>query len=77
MCRNTYYKYKRELKEEISNTSVNYVIRKYKKWMEKIAMIIKKEYKIEVMCEELKATIEEACNKNNSFCIWLIEFVWL
>lgn len=31
-------------------------------------MIIKKEYKIEVMCEELKATIEEACNKNNSFC---------
>lgn len=31
-------------------------------------MIIKKEYKIEVMCEELKATIQEACNKNNSFC---------
>ena len=31
-------------------------------------MIIKKEYKIEVMCEELKATIEEAYNKNNSFC---------
>lgn len=31
-------------------------------------MIIKKEYKIADMCEELKATIEEAYNKNNSFC---------
>lgn len=31
VCRNTYYKYKRELKEEISNASVNYVLRKYKK----------------------------------------------
>lgn len=31
-------------------------------------MIIKKEYKIKAMCEELKATIEEAYNKNNSFC---------
>lgn len=31
-------------------------------------MIIKKEYKIKAMCEELKASIEEACNKNNSFC---------
>lgn len=31
-------------------------------------MIIKKEYKIETMCEELKETIEEAYNKNNSFC---------
>lgn len=31
-------------------------------------MIIKKEYKIKAMCEELKASIEEARNKNNSFC---------
>jgi hypothetical protein len=31
-------------------------------------MIIKKEYKIKAMREELKASIEEACNKNNSFC---------
>lgn len=31
-------------------------------------MIIKKEYKIKAMCEELKATIEETYNKNNSFC---------
>lgn len=31
-------------------------------------MIIKKEYKIKAMCEELKASIEEACNKNNNFC---------
>lgn len=38
-------------------------------------MIIKKEYKIEVMCEELKATIQEACNKNNSFCEMEILFL--
>ena len=31
-------------------------------------MIIKKEYKIKAMCEELKAIIEETCSKNNSFC---------
>lgn len=29
VCRNTYYKYKRELKEEIENTSIDYVLRKY------------------------------------------------
>lgn len=31
-------------------------------------MIIKKEYKIETMCEELKETIEETYSKNNSIC---------
>ena len=31
-------------------------------------MIIKKEYKIAAMCEEIKETIEEANNKNSSFC---------
>lgn len=31
-------------------------------------MIIKKEYKIEAMCEELYEIIQEAYNKNNSFC---------
>lgn len=30
VCRNTYYKYKRELKWEIEETSVDYVLRKYK-----------------------------------------------
>jgi DNA invertase Pin-like site-specific DNA recombinase len=30
VCRNTYYKYKRELREEIGNTSIDYVLRKYK-----------------------------------------------
>lgn len=30
VCRNTYYKYKRELKQEIEKTSVDYVLRKYK-----------------------------------------------
>lgn len=30
VCRNTYYKYKRELKMEIEETSVDYVLRKYK-----------------------------------------------
>ena len=30
VCRNTYYKYKRELREEIDNTSIDYVLRKYK-----------------------------------------------
>lgn len=31
-------------------------------------MIIKKEYKIETMCEELYESIQEAYDKNNSFC---------
>lgn len=30
VCRNTFYKYKRELREEIDNTCVDYVLRKYK-----------------------------------------------
>ena len=38
-------------------------------------MIIKKEYKIAAMCEELKATMEEAYNKNNSFCEMEILFL--
>lgn len=38
-------------------------------------MIIKKEYKIATMCEELKATMEEAYNKNNSFCEIGISFL--
>lgn len=29
VCRNTYYKYKRELMEEIENTSIDYVLKKY------------------------------------------------